>query len=198
MFIRKARADESKVIVPYILLAMEDIAYQFIGENSQEKITQMMENLVGRKSNQYSYENCWVVEDEDGMIIAAANIYDGARLYELREPVAREIKRMFNRDFNSEDETQAGEYYIDCIGVRPDQQGKGIGSKILQFLMDEYVRKEGKTIGLLVDKENPQAKKLYVKLGFEFAGEKTLAGKKMEHLQLNLKTASKERKMSDI
>lgn len=83
-----------------------------------------------------------------------------------------------------EDETESGEFYIDCIGVNSDQQGKGIGSKALNFLIDEYVVKNHQTLGLLVDEDNPNAKRLYLKLGFKVVGRKSLAGKKMEHLQL--------------
>ncbi|MNR48786.1 ribosomal-protein-alanine N-acetyltransferase [compost metagenome] len=110
-------------------------------------------------------------------------MYDGSKLNELRIPVATKIKSMFNNAFNPEDETQAGEYYIDCVGVDPNQQGKGIGSKIFKFLIDEYVYKNNKTLGLLVDTENPNAQKLYLKLGFEIVGEKMLVGKRMNHLQ---------------
>lgn len=186
MLIRKAKREESKIIANYIFLAMEEIAYQFIGEKSTEKALQFLNNLIEETNNQYSYENCWLVESEHE-IVAAALIYDGTRLQELREPVAKKVKVMFNRDFNPEDETEAGEYYIDCVGVNPNQQGKGIGSKIFRFLIDEYVYKRNETLGLLVDQENPNAKKLYLKLGFEVVGEKTLVGKKLEHLQFKKK-----------
>jgi ribosomal protein S18 acetylase RimI-like enzyme len=182
MLIRKAKPEETPSIAPYILLAMEDIAYRFIGENSSEKAIEWLESLIRERSNQYSYENCWVVESE-GEIVAAAIVYDGGSLKELREPVANKIASMFNRSFHPEDETQAGEYYIDCVGVNPNQQGKGIGSKIFQFLIKEYVHKRNETLGLLVDKNNPKAKKLYLKLGFEMVGEKTLAQKRLEHFQ---------------
>lgn len=69
------------------------------------------------------------------------------------------------------------------MGVDPSQQGKGIRSKVFQFLIDEYVEKNNQTLGLLVDKDNPNAKKLYLKLGFEIVGEKALVGKQLEHLQ---------------
>lgn len=186
MLIRKAKREESKIIASYIFLAMEEIAYQFIGENSAEKALQFLHSLIEETNNQYSYENCWLVEFENE-IIAAALVYDGSKLHELREPVARQIQAMFNRPFNPEDETQAGEYYIDCVGVNPNQQGKGIGSKIFQFLIDEYVYKRNETLGLLVDCNNPNAKRLYLKLGFEVVGEKTLVGKKLEHLQFKKK-----------
>ncbi|WP_321310456.1 N-acetyltransferase [Marinifilum fragile] len=183
MMIRKAKVEDSGAIATYMMLAMEDIVYKFIGENSFEKAIQLIENLVSKEANQYSYENCWVVE-KNKQIVAVANIYDGGNLYDLRQPVADQIKMMFNREFNPEDETQNGEYYIDCIGVHPDWQGKGLGTKLLQFLIDEYVCKKQVTIGLLVDNDNPKAKRLYLNLGFEIIGPKILAGKKMEHLQI--------------
>ena len=182
MTIRKAKPEDANAIATHILLAMEDIVYQFIGEESREKASQFLVNLIRKKENQYSYENCWVIEVEHE-VAAVAVVYDGGKLQELRMPVAQEIKSMFNRDFNPEDETEAGEYYIDSIGVNPLRQGKGLGSKLLQFLINEYVSKQNGTLGLLVDKDNPNAKKLYLKLGFEPVGEKILVGKGMEHLQ---------------
>lgn len=183
MLIRKANPGESEIITFHLMLAMEDIVYQFIGEKSSEKALRFLNSLTLEKGNQYSYENCWVAVSENE-IVAVALVYDGARLKELREPVAGRVKSMFNRAFNPEDETQAGEYYIDCVGVNPNRQGKGIGTELFRFLIDEYVVNRNETLGLLVDKDNPNAKKLYLKLGFEIVGEKTLVGKEMEHLQL--------------
>lgn len=182
MLIRKAKPEESKKIASLILLAMEDIIFNFIGENSQTKAIHFLESLIQEKGNQYSYENCWVGESKDGIIVAAI-VYNGEDLQKLREPVAHKIKEMFDKPFSPEDETQTGEYYIDCVGVEPNIQGKGIGSKMFQFLIDEYVEKNNQTLGLLVDKDNPNAKKLYLKLGFEIVAEKTLVGKHLEHLQ---------------
>ena len=185
MKIRKATIKDTPEIAIYLMLAMEDIVYGFIGEKSKEKATQFFINLISKETTQYSYENCWIAEI-DNEIVAVANVYEGAKLLALRESVAKEIKSMFNRDFNPENETQAGEFYIDCFAVSPHQQGKGIGSKLFQFLIDEYVFKRNETLGLLVDKDNPNAKKLYLKLGFEVVAEKTLAGKEMEHLQFKI------------
>jgi len=186
MNIRKATLKDTSEIAAYLMLAMEDVVYGFIGEKSKEKATQFLTNLINQKATQYSYKNCWIGEIENE-IVAVALVYEGAKLQELREPVAKEIKSMFNRDFNPEDETQAGEFYIDSFAVSPNQQGKGLGSKLFCFLIDEYVHKRNETLGLLVDRDNPNAKKLYLKLGFEIMAEKTLAGKEMEHLQFKNK-----------
>ncbi len=182
LMIRKAEASDYKAISKCLMLAMEDIFYAFIGNNSNEKAIDFLEQLVQQKGNQYSYENCWVAISENE-IVGAGLVYDGAKLHQLREPVAQEIKKVFGNDFNPEDETQAGEFYIDCVGVYPDQQGKGIGSAIFKFLIEEYVQKKKQNLGLLVEKNNPSAKNLYLKLGFEVIGDKMLVGKTLEHMQ---------------
>uniref|UniRef100_UPI003217029D GNAT family N-acetyltransferase n=1 Tax=uncultured Draconibacterium sp. TaxID=1573823 RepID=UPI003217029D len=184
--IRKAKPEEYKIIAPLLLLAMEDIVYRFIGDISREKAILLLESLVREENTQYSYKNCWIAENESE-IIAAACVYDGMKLRELRKPVAEKIKSMFNNDFNPEDETRAGEYYIDSVGVSPNHQGKGIGTKVFQFLINEYVTKRNETLGLLVEEDNPDARKLYLKLGFETVGKKTLVGKTLQHLQLRQK-----------
>lgn len=200
LIIRKATIADASSIAAHIMLAMNDLIYRFTGDTSEEKALAFVEELVREPRNQYSYENGWVVEEipegEDYMhddtshpIIATAVIYDGARLSELREPVIRKIRERFHHEFNPEDETEAGELYIDCLGVNPNQQGKGIGTKLLNYLIEEYVTKNNCTLGLLVDKDNPGARQLYIRLGFMVAGEKTLTGKPMLHLQARPKSS---------
>lgn len=116
-------------------------------------------------------------------VVAVINLYNGALLSELREPVVEYIRSKFNSDFKPEDETQAGEYYIDSLGVNPNQQNKGVGTKLLKFVIDKYVNRNNQTLGLLVDEVNPNAKRLCLKLGFKSAGKRVLFGKNMEHLQ---------------
>ncbi|MGM8361215.1 GNAT family N-acetyltransferase [Flavobacterium sp. ARAG 55.4] len=182
MIIKKAAPEDSKSIAPYLLLAMESIIYTFIGEKNPAKATEFLLYFIEKENNQYSYQNCWVVEDQN-QIIAAVNIYDGEKLKELRKPVTDYINKQYGQNLNIEDETESGEYYIDTLGVNPQYQGKGIGSELLRFLIKEY-SKYNLPLGLLVDTENPLAKKLYFKLGFESIGRKKLVGKEMEHLQI--------------
>lgn len=185
MTIRKATLSDSPSIATYLLLAMEDIVYQFICEENYTKARAFLLLFVQSENNQYSYQNCFVVE-ENNEILAAVNVYDGAKLNTLRAPVIDYVRTHFNKDFSPEDETQPGEYYIDTLGVDPKCQGKGIGSTLLQFLIDHYVYQKKQSLGLLVEEAKPAAKKLYLKLGFKVIGEKTLVGKKMEHLQITV------------
>lgn len=184
MIIRKANISDSKYIAPILLLAMEDLIYKFIAKKDYTAAKNFLQYFVERENNQYSYQNCFVAE-ADNEIIGAVNIYNGADLEALRNPIVEYVRTNFNPEFDPEFESQAGEFYIDTLGVNPDHQGKGIGSKILQFLIEEYVHKNKQTLGLLVDEDNPLAKNLYLKLGFKVVGEKKLVGKKLDHLQIS-------------
>ncbi len=183
MLIREATIEDSEFIASYLLMAMEDIIFKFIGKPDYKAARDFLLYFVKRENNQYSYQNCLVVEDKN-KVIAAVNLYDGAKLKELREPIIKYLKAQFAVDFNAEDETQAGEYYIDSLAIHPNYQGKGVGSQILKFLIKEYVNNQHLTLGLLVDEENIAAKKLYLKVGFESVGGKILVGKRMDHLQI--------------
>jgi ribosomal protein S18 acetylase RimI-like enzyme len=184
MVIRKAIITDAENIALLLLMAMEDIVFKFIGEEDQEKAKTFLLHFIKNEDNQYSYQNCFVAE-MDNKVVAAVDVYDGARLATLRQPVIEYIHNNYDKNLRLEDETGSGEFYIDTIGVSHGHRGKGIGAKLLQFLIDEYVKKQGKTLGLLVDEENPAAKKLYVKLGFKGVGKIAFAGKLMEHLQIN-------------
>lgn len=188
MIIRKATPEDSDAIAIYLLLAMEEIVYTFIGERNPEKASAFMRHFTAKANNQYSYQNCWVAEEE-GKVVGAANVYDGGRLHELRQPVLEYIRNHYHEDFEPEDETGSGEYYLDTIGVNPGHHGRGIGSQLLQFVVEEYVTRQSRTLGLLVDEDNPKAKRLYTRLGFNPVGKKVLLGKLMEHLQIQGRTS---------
>lgn len=185
MNIRKAKLEDAEAIAPLLMLASGDVIYKFIGEEHHEKARDFLLRYVKSEDNQYSFQNCYVVLD-GGQVVAAALVYDGARLEELRRPVLDYVHQHYDANLKVEDETQAGEFYIDSLGVAPSQQGKGLGSKMLSFLIDELVHRQGQTLGLLVDIANSGAKKLYTKLGFEFVEETELLGFSLEHLQMSV------------
>ncbi len=183
MIFRKAELKDINQIKDYIFLAMEELSYYMIGKNDEELAKQFFLDMLALPISQYSYKNCYVLEENE-QVIAAINIYDGEKLEMLRAPVLNYLKNNYNRIITPEDETQAGEIYIDTFGVHPNYQGKGLGTKLLQEVIQLIVVQKGKTLGLLVDDENPNAKKLYLKLGFKKQGNKTLMGHQMEHLQI--------------
>ena len=53
------------------------------------------------------------------------------------------------------------------IGVHPDYQGKGVGSKIMEHLIEQVRYKTYASIGLFAWEENPTNLPFYKKFGFE-------------------------------
>ncbi|WP_374950976.1 GNAT family N-acetyltransferase [Mucilaginibacter sp.] len=182
--IRPAVTSDAKQVAPLILLALGNLAGKFA--NSEDKAVQLelFERFIALDGNQYSYKNILVWDDGGvcGMVMA----YDGALLDNLRQPFLQYTRTNLGFTGQPEDETQAGELYIDCLAVDPGQQGKGIAKKLLNALIDKAKKSDMPAVGLLVDKENNKAKQLYESIGFKVQGEKTLLGGIHYHLQYSL------------
>lgn len=67
---------------------------------------------------------------------------------------------------------------IDCeitaLYVKPDLKYNGIGTKLFQFVVDEFKRKNKTKMILWCLKENEPSKKFYTKMGGEVAGERVI------------------------
>jgi ribosomal protein S18 acetylase RimI-like enzyme len=187
MRIRDATKADCESVASCLLLAMEELFYSFTGRKSYQVVKDLMLHFVMAENNQYSYHNCLVAESE-GKVIGAISFYDGEELEKLRQPVIDYIRANFNPTFTPENETQEGEIYIDSLGVLPGWQGNGIATRLLSKLIDEQVEKRGKTLGLIVEAGNENARNLYMKLGFTWVGIKSFAGKQFEHLQISMKS----------
>ena len=186
IIIRPATMADYLHAAPLLVQAMEDFACTFIQEKDSSLAIPLFEHFFQKPGNQYSYENTLVCEINHHLV-GTITAYDGAYLKQLRTPFLEYLADKYPlNNFQPEDETEAGEFYIDTLSVSPHFQGKGIGSQLIQATIEKASRLNHKKVGLLVDLENPLAKKLYERLGFKSKGLKTLMGGKYEHMQLSL------------
>lgn len=181
MEIRKAKPEDSDRLAALTIQAMEDMAFQFVGKNDWNEALELFKFFISKKSNQYSFENCLVAVESDE-ITGSITAYDGSKLNQLRKPFLNYIKEKYNYIKIPEDETEAGELYIDTVSVSANHQRKGIGQKLIEAMIEKAKNDGFKKVGLLVDVENLSAKKLYQKIGFRSFGFKNLMGGKYEHL----------------
>ena len=179
--IRPATPTDASAVAPLMFQAMEEIVYKMIGKEHREDAIALLQNLFEQEGNQYSYQNAWVYE-ENNTVIGSVIAYDGAQLHTLRTPVLALIRSSYGIDIVLEDETAEGELYIDTLSVLPTAQGRGIGSKLVRHLCEV----SSQPLGLLVDVNNPEAERLYTRLGFEYANHQELAGGRYKHLILKL------------
>ncbi|GIJ97006.1 N-acetyltransferase [Capnocytophaga stomatis] len=179
--IRFATKKDVEFVAPLMFQAMEEIVFKLIGKENEIEAISFLKMLFLEENNQYSYENT-IVFEENNQVIGSLVFYDGAHLHKLRQPVLTLSKRISGRKIIVEDETSEGEIYIDTVSVSPQGQGKGIGSQLIGFLQRYASDNQLGKIGLLVDEKNPQAERLYTRLGFVYANNQPLAGGVYKHL----------------
>jgi ribosomal protein S18 acetylase RimI-like enzyme len=178
--IRPADVADATQVAPLFILSMGHIAGIFANSQKHEDATPFFADFFARPANQYSYENT-LVFDAGSVIAGSVTGYDGALLSKLREPVLAQIRKT-RPEFIPEDETEPGEYYLDCIHVHPAYQGQGIGKKLITAFCAKARELGFKKAGLIVDMLNPKAKQFYELLGFQVEGVKPFMGHEYYHM----------------
>ena len=178
--IRQATPDDAKQVAPLFILAMGHIAGIFANSERYEDAIPFFEDFFKQPDNQYSYVHTLVYEDKNE-ILGSVTGYDGSLLRRLRQPVLDKIHET-KPGFIPNDETEAGEYYLDCINVNENYQGRGIGKKLISAFCEKAFSLDFTRVGLIVDLDNPEAKGFYEKLGFTIAGEKDFMGHRYFHM----------------
>lgn len=164
--IRPAQKEDFDVVPELMLQAMEDIVFSFIQQKDIEEAITFLTTLFKQPDTLYSYQNTFVALDEEDNIVGSITGYNGDDFFRLRQPVLELMQKKYNNDSVPEPETQGNEYYIDTVAVSPLVQGKGVGSHLLKTAIEFAKAQHYKQVGLIVDLENPQALKLYSRLGF--------------------------------
>lgn len=151
-----------------------------------EDVHNMFEALARLEDSQYSYRNTLVAVTADGKVAGVLVRYDGARLASLRKAFIEEYKRSMGHTIDEStipDETDASEIYLDSLAVLPEYRGKGIASALIAEA-SRQAQITGKPLGLLVDKHNANARRLYEKSGFICMGERFFLNELMDHMQM--------------
>lgn len=182
--IRAAQTHDVAVVPEIMLQAMEDIVFRFIQKEDKKEAVHFLTALFQQSKNLYSHENTFVAVDPEGNIMGSLTGYDGDHFIELRQPILEIMQKQYGNDLIPEAETTGQEFYIDSVAVSPTARGKGVGSELLKHAIT-YAKTHGfRQIGLLVDLDNPNAKKLYERLGFTLGNKMPFAGGEYYHMYI--------------
>lgn len=128
-----------------------------------------------------------VAMSTDGILVGILVAYDGADVKRLRKRFIEAAIVAFGMDYSAmELETEEGEFYLDSLAVSNQYRGKGIASKLLDAAISRARELGLPAVGLLCDKGNPKAERLYTKVGFQYVNDTTWGGHAMKHLQYKL------------
>ncbi len=185
--LRKGAISDAPVIARFIIEAMSEecCAHYYGPEYNIDDFHAFMTGLVEQDLTQYCYKNA-IVAHTDDKIAGIALSYNGADLHVLRKEFVEGLYDTFHRDFRGRinDETQAGELYLDSLAVDPEFRRNGIGTLLLEATIRKAQVMKIPYVGLLVDDNNPKALHLYSEIGFHFINKTSWGGHYMQHMQL--------------
>lgn len=181
-----ARKSDAPFIAQAVIDAVgKEIALDFAGSPERLPLVhELFTTLAGREDSQYSYRNSLVALDDGGAVAGVIVSYDGARLHELRKAFIEEAARVLGLvidEASMPDETSDDEIYLDSLCVFPAYRGHRLATRLIEAAVKSHAG-SGKPIGLLVDPDNPRARRLYDSLGFRQEGERPFAGVMMRHM----------------
>lgn len=184
VLIKAAKREQAADIARLIMMAMtEECCLYFCGEGyGITDFHRMMTVLVEREDSQYSYKNTLVAMDGDN-IVGISVSYDGGRLHELRKAFIEASHHYLGKDHTGmDDETQAGELYLDSLAVIPEYRRLGIARQLLLATKERANSMGLPCVGLLVDKGNLAGEALYASVGFRHIDDNMWGGHPMKHL----------------
>lgn len=184
--IREATKALSAEIARLIMMAMtDDCCLHFCADGyGLDDFLGMMTSLVEREDSQYSYRNT-LVAMVDIKVVGIAVSYNGGQLHELRKAFVDAAKTHIGKDHSEmDDETQAGELYLDSLAVLPEYRRQGIAQRLLKATKKKADKMGLPYVGLLVDKGNPAGEALYASAGFLYVNDSQWGGHPMKHLVL--------------
>ena len=177
--IRPATPADAATIAHVVAMAIgnEQALCDYCGANHHSVLTAVAQ----ADATQYSWRYALIAEI-DGSVAGAIVGYDGAELEKLREGTFAIIREHIGRVPTIPNETEAGEYYLDSVGVEPAYRGRGVARALVAALCEKAFKEGRERVGLIVDSDNPKAERLYASLGFERVGTRLFFGHHMWHL----------------
>lgn len=185
IIIRSAKKEEAAHIAELFLLAWPVEEILDSNQITYNQLREFITLIAASRDTIYSYENT-VVAEVDGKVAGAMCAYDGADYQRLKQPIVDTLGN--DSGFADLKETEAGEFYLDSVGVLPEYRGQGIASLLFEAQCQRASSLGHKVAGLIVDEDKPMAEGLYIKLGFRYIDDKDFFGHKMKHMikQLNM------------
>ena len=186
--IRRARKEEAAQIAELFMLAWP--VEEILESNglTYEQLHESMTTIAAAEETIYSYENT-IAAEVDGKVVGAMCAYNGADYQRLKQPIVDILGA--DSGFAQLKETEAGEFYLDSVGVLPEYRGRGIASRIIEAQCERAATLGHKVAGLIVDIDKPQVEALYSRLGFMYLNDKDFFGHPMKHMVKQLDMTDK-------
>lgn len=173
--IRPARPADEKLAAHVLYLSMGRLA-DYLFEKAQHDVLEIFIRLFVMDGSRFSWTTCDVVESNgEGVGLMAS--FPGRELARREYAVGKGLLKICGLitiirlafrmlPLANSMETLVDEYYIANIGVLPEKQGLGAGTRLLAHAEEKARRAGLPKCSLVVDVENASARRLYEKVGY--------------------------------
>jgi len=151
-------------------------SFEFVFKNAKNSAIDFLNYAFIREGGEFSYDNHCSLYLNDEMVgigsAFGAKQGQGFTLYEARNIIGfyklkctsviyhgLQIERLIKLP-------KKNEVALAHLAIKPEYQGKGLGTELINTLMQTVENRVEKIFVLDVSEENPRAKKLYERLGF--------------------------------
>lgn len=184
LYIRAAVKNDAAQIVPLFKIILAEMELPSLKVIPTKKLDQVIQYSFS-DSNYLKDAAQTIVAEDQGKIAGFAWGYPNEKENLINQILVNNFPKVglpADTELFEDDEAFDNEWYLDSIAVSPNYQGQGIGTALLKKLPSLAKNHEKKQIGLNVDWANPQAEKLYRRLGFKKVGTTKLSQHSYNHL----------------
>ena len=183
--IRPAKADDVQQAVP-LILSSGPAAFSWVFSNTNTQARHFLERVFIAGTTQFGYQNHHVAE-LNGKVVGSIAFYTRRDFARYNLQTITSIVRhyglfgcwpVFFRGLKMESvlpPPAKGHLYLAHVAVDRQHQGLGIGSQLINFALNSETARQQTYASLDVALDNPQAEKLYQRLGFEVVKQRPAA-----------------------
>ncbi|KRN94793.1 GNAT family N-acetyltransferase [Pediococcus stilesii] len=186
MQVVKATTSDMPQVIELLKIILDEMELPFYLNNDQNEVTKLFTKTFQSKT--YTNDADVLVAKVDNQVAGLAFGYPGKN----EDVLDDEFQKHFDQvnipaqEIYEDPEADADEWYLDSLVVNPEFQNQGIGTTLLNAI-PKFAKQRGLTkVGLLVDDLNPNAERLYRRIGFRDDHEQVVSNHHYKHLKLDL------------
>lgn len=181
--IRPARPDDADALAPLVFSSGPDAFNYVFSHRTRTSAIEFLQKVLRTTGGEFGYDVHHAVEWR-GEVVGACAGFTGEHPVAYMICALKQILGIYGpvagagvivRGLRMEQLVQPPKGPAFCVGhlgVRPDLRSKGIGERMIRYLLDQ-ARGEGRKLAILdVSVKNPRAQALYERVGFVVTGER--------------------------
>lgn len=166
MKIENAQKEDAESLAYLINLAGEGIPFYLwsLSAEAGQDPFDIGTQRAARESGGFSYRNARVIKDGSdvvGMILSYR--LDDPYLIDDLDEIPEIVRPLIVLESRA-----PGSWYVNAVATMESHRGQGVATRLLQEAEERALDECASQISLIVASENPSAKELYIKLGYEF------------------------------